>query len=122
MKINLGGFNDVPPNWRKITADEFANKLNHREWDKIEFRQMHGKPFTVATDGQLFIYSDGTGIAVCQVWSKKYNMYKGRFYAFGCEHTWKSIPWRKEFGPHFSCNTAYKCKRCGKVEILDSSD
>jgi len=127
----FGGYNDFPPGWRMIEAAEFARKMTFlHSFDHKEFRQMRNRtnPYETVVQGQLFFFPDGTGAAV--VCKSVRDETKGfgykdvaEFYAFGCDHEYESIIWDREtMGPQFRCNHASKCKKCGHVWIVDSSD
>lgn len=115
MKAKFGGFNDFPPQWRSISAKEFGRTMNHYSTVGTDFRQMidynTNNPAMSAT---LFFYHDDTGIAVND---------KGEMFAFGCNHQYEATPWDYDtMGPHFNCNSAYKCTKCGHISVIDSSD
>lgn len=127
----FGGYNDFPPGWRQITDAEFARKMTLYSFDHQEHRQMHAKDahYTEsAMKGRLFFFWDGTGVAVVSKSVRDETKgfgYKdvAEFYAFGCDHEYESIAWDREtMGPQFRCNHASKCKKCGQVWVVDSSD
>ena len=127
--IDFGGYNDFPPNWREISAEEFAVKMNHYNFSEAESRQMREKDdwYNLHVPAQLFFYWDGTGLAVSytNTWNSekfKYD-YTAKFFAFGCDHEYQFSDWNSEkFGPQFRCNHALKCKKCGHEYAVDSSD
>ena len=113
----FGGFNDFPPNFIPITVKEFGSKMTHYDFDYSEYRQMYKDDdlyATPAVSAKLFFFWDDTGVAITRA---------GELYSFGCDHTMENIPWDREtMGPQFNCTNAYKCSKCGFVQVLDSSD
>lgn len=122
----MSQYNEIPENFREISANEFARKMLHYSSVKNEGRQLHGLHEYV-TNAHLWFYHDGTGIAITyeNIKTDTYPFYENvaKFYAFGCDHQYKRIPWDREtMGPQFNCNNAYQCIKCGYIQILDSSD
>lgn len=126
-RTQFGGYNDFPPGWREVDSGFFARKMTLREFTHQEHRQMHrqGDPLFEFVNGQLFFFWDGTGVAVSSSSEGEPFNYKdvARFWAFGCDHEYEDLAWDREtMGPRFSCDHASKCKKCGHVLIVDSSD
>lgn len=119
----FGRFNDFPPNWKKITQEEFSRVFFTRPYELEEYRQlilMHGKP---AKEARMFFYEDGTGVAIVR------HPYTGgmTFFAFAaCEHEYEALSQeqcRKEGIYHGgNCYHVSRCKKCGYTYAVDSGD
>ena len=80
--------------------------------------------------GVLFIFHEYEGIfeglAVIEDCIKNPSKYGyhcvGKFFQFGCQHEWQEVSWEEPFGHRFSHDHAYKCQKCGRIQIIDSSD
>lgn len=119
----FGGFNDFPPNWRPCNPSDFWGKFSHYGVGELtEYRQMGrlevgGKPLVGAT---LFFYADGTGLAVHVNWTHAKNpndgyTYSPQFYQFHfCDHEFETVASRMHYNES-------KCRKCGYVNIVDSS-
>ena len=122
----FGHYNDFPPNWREISEAVFAKSAHftYTPW-LTEYRQMlrylDGRPNAKEMVGaHLHYQGDGTGYAVVNdFWAGKV-----RFYAFGCAHEWGDPSEElKKRGIRLSAmETASYCKKCGHLEIHDTSD
>ncbi len=128
-KTNYGHYNEIPENFRPISPDKFASIMMFYPDIHTEYRQLIGlKDIPYATSAKLWFFHDGTGIALteeCIKNDKDFPMYKyvAGFYAFGCDHEYEPIAWDSEtMGPQYRCTHASKCKKCGRVWIVDSSD
>lgn len=111
----FGGYNDFPPSYREIDMKEFGRVMNHYNYDFSEHRQMIDETLNpYAISATLFHFWNGIGVGVTQ---------EGILFAFGCDHTMESTPWDSEtMGPRYNCLNAFKCSKCGFVQVLDSSD
>lgn len=126
-----GSYNDYPPNWAPIDEDKFWKKFCTYSWQSEEHRQMmrpdtihmtmpnnnkysHKPPVTCA---RLFLYSDGTGLAM--VYQTKNASYtRPIFYQFAaCIHEYVGAP-----SESFNCYHVSKCIKCGHKSAVDSSD
>jgi hypothetical protein len=126
-----GGFNDFPPGWREIDADEFWGKFGtYGPGSRAEYRQMgkRGGEWILGGVGQgpllsahLFFYGDGSGLAA-EVRGEYFTRggesgyrYTPRFYRFAlCEHEYEVTVRRM-------CYRESTCKLCGHVDVVDSS-
>lgn len=108
----IGGYNDLPPHFKKISEKRFAQSSFFTYLPiKTEFRQVKeiGIGFTSI---QLYWFSDGTGIGI------KNNFWKGKVYYYKfyiCEHEYEILESRM-------CYSKSKCKKCGYILEVDSSD
>lgn len=126
--IDLGGFNDFPPQWREISVKEYAYKVECNTILKVERRQIVDRahrsiaPLSVT----LLIFQDGTGVASSSVYEHigsgifDYD-HVSKFYAFGCPHEWKEISWNRRYGTQFNGLHLWKCIHCNKEWVVDSS-
>lgn len=103
----LGGFNDYPPGWKKITPSEFSHRLIGMSWEAREERRQMIKTGKLPVSAVLFIHHDFTGIATCQIWSKKLNKYVFKFYEFGCQHKYET----------YRDGDRKRCKKCGTIKL-----
>lgn len=123
-----GGYNDFPPNWRKLTEKEFAqSQFFSYSPTLVEHRQMlppgglrpGGKP---ALTARLYFYSDGSGLAM----SNDYWKGKVQYFAFAaCVHEYR----RPTEAEHEAgvvrparCFHVSICDKCHHVHAVDSSD
>ena len=133
---DYGGYNDLPPNFKKITPAEFAaSEFFSFVPEKVEYRmavyahRRGARP--VYTTFVLYHFHDGTGIAVARVYEEskanKYDKsgkrkphphgYGARFFRFAlCEHRWERSA---NVG---NCLNEYTCQACGMKKQVDSSD
>ena len=111
----FGKFNDFPPNMTEISAADFGQKMTHYTFDHSEYRQMWDDVYTApAISAMLFFFWDDTGVLITR---------DGKMYSFGCDHSMEAMAWDREtMGPQYNCTNAYKCSKCGFVQVLDSSD
>lgn len=127
-QVNFGSFWDFPPQWRSISADEFASKMVRKNIKHQEYRQMRNAgQYEPATIGRLFFFEDDTGIAVVSRSVRKSTGFgyeeHAEFFAFGCNHIYQDIEWDQDrFGPQMSCDHASKCVNCGHEFIYNSGD
>jgi len=110
----IGGYNDLPPNFKQITEKEFAqSSFFNYEPIRREFRQVRNlveKEMYSAII--LFWYSDGSGIAI------RRDFWEGKIYFYSfyiCEHDYETIENRM-------CYIKSKCIKCGHISEVDSSD
>lgn len=127
---DLGRYNDMPPNAKEISREEFERKLYHGSYspDRIKFKQVYeSKSFGApCMNMRLFIYHDGTGVAV----GSKYlggDKYEARFFKFAkCEHEMGEISAAEARAAGIyhggRCYHVLKCTKCGYVSAYDSSD
>ena len=119
-----GGYNDVPPGWRKISQKELVQRTHFRSYSPefTEFRQMIVDPNKPMVDAHLQFYWDGTGVGIVS------DYWKGTvtFYAFGCDHDYREMgqdECRKHGIQHFGrCWHVSECTKCGNINAVDSSD
>lgn len=118
-----GKFNDCPPNFEEITAEEFAQS-GFFTWckEKIEFRQINPakipqdkikSPITSYISITLFFMNDPHWHYAMSgdYWEKKV-----RYFRFSeCIHDYSE----KGVG---RCLHQYTCSKCGKQYTVDSSD
>lgn len=112
-EAKYGGYNDFPPNWRRLTEKQFAQGgFFTFSPVLVEYRQMlnhvttrERKPLRdqAAMSAKLFYMHDNTGYAITNDYWAGYV----RFYAFGCR------------GVHQNHTT---CPECGFAANYDSSD
>lgn len=137
LKKEFGDYNDFPPNWRRITADEFAkSNFFHYGPRYMGHRQMC-RPAEHMTDGHmleatLFFFDDHTGVAMESYRPLRTDFTKPapeaevRFYAFGCDHQYREMSMdecRTEgLMHHGHCWHVFLCEKCGQTKAHDSSD
>jgi len=131
----FGGFNDYPPNWKPCGADEFWNKFFMYGVGMTESRQMNkpkgvhlamhlrGAPIAQLIDAKLFIYEDGTGLAMVPTrdLDSRSNI-TPRLYKFAvCEHQWieQRGKAKRQFGVS---HRFFECAKCHDKKRLESSD
>lgn len=127
----FGDFNDYPPNWKPCGAEEFWSKFFMYGVGKTEIRQMmrpkdvhlamhhHGERVVDLIDAMLFIYEDGTGLAmVPQRDLGTTSTIAPKLYKFAvCEHHYVMDRNKSKM-----FHTVSKCDKCGDVRIVDSKD
>jgi hypothetical protein len=95
-----------PHGWTEITQEEFAQSDFFRYSPYAT-----GWSRTLLGDARMFFLPRDVGYALIgDYWEKTVRIFK-----FGCQHESTS----KEVG---RCLTEYTCKKCGYVEVIDSSD
>lgn len=106
---------ELPPNWKRISAKEFAQHTRFGsytpEWTGYaQLCTQKGKPWVNA---HLFTFFDKTGVGiVTSYWDTPHV----RLYSFStCEHEYEERGIGK-------CLHEWKCKKCGFVQVVDSSD
>jgi len=112
----VGGYNDIPPNVKQLTEKEFAQSrfFNYSPY-KVEFRQLLGKYNINGIKLQnihIYWFSDGYGIILMS------DFWGGKVYYFECyicNHDFINLENRM-------CYTKSKCKKCGYIQEIDSSD
>lgn len=122
-----GRFNDAPPGFKEITAEQFAQS-GFFTWVKVgqEFRQVcrgvdQTKMLTPLPEMQaitMFYMNHGEHFAIAQdYWGKKV-----RYFTFAdCYHDWKEISAKEAGKPAFNCYHYCKCTKCGASYEYDSS-
>ena len=119
----FGGYNHLPPNFKEITPEEFAQcDFFVYRIDMIESRQPYGPndkraaqlKVDAGTSLRLFYMNNTTGFAIGHdYWAKRL-----RFFRFQlCEHTFKGVPEESRMCYHVSV-----CTKCGYRQAIDSSD
>ena len=79
-------------------------------------------------DDVLIIFPDLTGVATSadyqDVRPKELNGfdYITKFWMFGCDHQFHEVEWDPKFGIQMRGLHLWKCKKCGRTEVYDSSD
>ncbi len=119
----MNEFNSFPPGWRKISEKEFAQSDFFRYGiGKTEYRQMMTENKSDPAIGATLYYIDAdNGFSIVN------NFWNGtiEFYAFGCDHDWSGDP-REELEKRnivlYGSEHASLCAKCGKLQIVDSSD
>jgi hypothetical protein len=121
-----GRFNDAPPNFTEITADEFAQG-GFFTWVKegIEFRQISPdtidmkkmlSPVKYMLGITLFFMNHGDNFGLAQYEGKV------RYFKFAdCFHEWHEISAKEAGKPAFNCYHYMKCSKCGAQHEYDSS-
>jgi len=123
-----GRFNDAPPGFKEITAEQFAQS-GFFTWCKIgqEFRQI------ILTDEQqksmlspighcfaitMFYMNHDAHFAIGHdYWGKKV-----RYFTFAdCYHNWIEISAKEAGKPAMNCYHYCKCSKCGASHEYDSS-
>lgn len=109
----FGGYNDYPPNWKQVTEKEFSHSMFFFYEPTIrDHRQMMTDSRSSMLDATLYFFHDGSGVAM----SADHKNEEVNYYTFGVnEHDFEE----RNIG---RCLTEKKCKRCGYVEEVDSSD
>jgi hypothetical protein len=110
----IGGYNDLPPHFKKISEKAFAQSSFFTYSPiKTEFRQVKGIGVGEGiTSIWLYWFHGGDGIAI------RSNYWKGKVYYYKfyiCDHEYENIESRM-------CYSKSKCKKCGYVLEVDSSD
>ena len=119
-----GDSNSLPPNFREISEEEFAqSKFFVYSPEKWEWRQIT-KPEDIAKfkwgeeqrsyvfDIRMAYFYDGTGVAL----EHDYWLGKVRYFAFSvCDHKERT---QRNVG---NCLNEYTCTSCGFKETVDSS-
>jgi hypothetical protein len=124
------GYNDTPKGWKEIDKYEFATYFFTYSPSYIEHRQIipkdkDGKRLNKTPRSTILYWMyDNTGFAISQIYSRKKNKFFMRYYRFGCSHEWGAplTDEQKKTVPRGRCISAYKCKKCGHFEWVDSSD
>lgn len=121
-----GSYNVAPDGWQEISAFDFASAQSSYAPKFMEYRQLYrtkdGKCFTRQTrygdvvetyiSVQMFWHWDKTGVAI----ERDYDNKAVRYYRFGCEHVWESMP-----SPGRMLHRSL-CRKCGSDQTVDSSD
>lgn len=122
-----GSYNDPPPNFREVTAEEISQSDFFTYSPTFYFyRQIN--PDRLLWDEKYFLsvrffgMSDGTGYGIAHdYWEKKI-----RWFRYGCEHKYREMSQAEARGrniPHFGmCYHVYECESCKHVMAQDSSD
>jgi hypothetical protein len=130
----LGGYNNMPPNWHEITESEFYWRYGHEANRFHDYRQCKvmtvngfGAPRTdkytreVYLSVYMFVNHDFSGIGFIkhyngQATRSEIDAYWPQYFAWTwCEHEFETI------ASHM-CYWEGRCKKCGYVRAIDSSD
>jgi hypothetical protein len=114
----FGGFNIAPVNFREVSEQMFAQDHYHTDYPELamSYRQMfkdnNGVDLPRAVKGTLHINAHGYGWLI----EKMYNEGKAKFYFFElCHHEYETLERSR-------CWWKGKCKKCGSIDSVDSSD
>ena len=125
MSDVLGGFNDFPKNWRAITPAEYALAVYRNNIISTQYRYMVNKGVNDRSgiEGTLIIFSNDTGVAtsIQLEYVDGEEAYIPKFWAFGCNHLYKTEPWDTTLGNQYYQKLRV-CKHCGNRIVVDSSD
>lgn len=127
-----GGFNDMPPNAKEISREEFDKVLLHGSYlfERIDYRQVSLDKGRALYPCNLFIYHDGTGVMHMSIYGPgkagKYG-HTSRYFKFAkCEHDMRGLSQAecREKGIYHGgrCYHVSQCTKCGYVNAYDSSD
>ena len=125
-------YNFAPLGWREITPKEFAEthlffsyapesvETRHICYEYDERGELRSIP---AQNAQMFHFYNGTGYALVHEWQR--GGWVVRYFKFGCEHDFAELSpaeAKAEGVEHWGkfCHV-YKCRKCGFVEVQDSS-
>lgn len=130
IRTRLGGYNDFPPGWTEITAHDYAVKLQNNSVIAVDHQQMFSdKSYDRhSTNWTLLIFRDFSGVASTADYQRVNNEtfggydYITKFWMFGCDHSFKEVPWDAKFGTQFRGLHLWKCSKCGECQVVDSSD
>jgi len=124
--------NALPLGWKEVTLQEYAARHGTYMPEFIEFRQMmvdqDGKDLGYLISGNLEYYSDGVGLMAEYRYAPSAENqfvyeYQAYYYMFGCDHEWGGEMTEQEKSRRlFRTEHAYKCKKCGYFQVIDSSD
>ena len=123
-----GGYNDAPPGFKEITAEQFAQSgfftwckegMEHRQI--ITTPEQHKallSPITHCFSITMFYMNHGENFAIGHdYWGKKV-----RYFTFAdCYHNWVEITAKEAGKPAFNCYHYCKCSKCGAQHEYDSS-
>jgi hypothetical protein len=125
---DFGRFNDPPPNFTEITAEEFAQS-GFFTWciEAQEFRQIDParidqnrmlSPVSTYLSVKMFFMNHGDGYALAQdYWGKKI-----RYFKFAkCLHDYQEVSAASLGKPAFNSYHYCKCTKCGDLWEYDSS-
>lgn len=123
-----GGYNQPPPGFTEITAEEFAQSgffiwcLSNVEFRQIDPNQIPSasllNPIKHFLSVKMFYMNHGDHYAISNdYWDKKI-----RYFKFAkCFHDWNEISAEEAKKPAFSCYHYCKCTKCGAEWEYDSS-
>ena len=129
-QLKWGRYNDFPPGFKEITAEEFAQS-GFFTWCKtgMEFRQPMGwdklpsgillKPFGNGDPAiiMFFMNHDCHFAMAHDYWAKEV-----RYFTFAdCYHDWVEISAEEAGKTAWPCYHYYKCSKCGAQHEQDSS-
>lgn len=107
----FGNYNRAPEPIALATEDTFFRTLMSNRIVAIESRQPETLSFRVL---RIFWLDSANGVAVCYNWQSN----EAQFWFIGCQH--QLIVVRKLIGPKNTEHT-FRCRKCGYVEVRDSS-
>ena len=129
-KETYGGYNDPPPNWKRITEEQFAKsdyftygfvRSEYRQFVNPEKDELDSK-YQGMISVQLLYMHAGHGYAIHNDWMNDRICY----YRFGCEHKYVGLDQqecRRRNIPHYGrCYHVSECSICGHIYSCDSSD
>lgn len=108
----FGNHNQAPPNLKEIKEDYFFNQFLTFPPDYTMYKQVHGHPSFDYLPLHMYIYSDGSGVAIGEV-----NSGRVYFQFATCQHQYENVAEESRMCYHVS-----KCKLCGYKQAIDSSD
>ena len=109
----VGSYNELPPNFKIIDENEFARSMFFLYYPiKTEFRQVRKLSEYEFTSIQIYWFFDYSYIVIwSDFWGRKVRYGKG----YLCKHNFEIIESRM-------CYSKSKCKNCGFILEVDSSD
>lgn len=126
--------NSVPPNWKEITAEEFAqSKFFTYGFSHSEYRQFLWSQNGWFSGRLFYICGRPEGVAMTNQYSL--GKYRVRYFSFAeCIHEWEGVsrkrmeelaqkfPQLKGKGTWGNCCHNSVCTKCGDYWFVDSSD
>ena len=110
----FGGYNDFPPNWKKITEAEFVQSNFFVYEPRVrDHRQMYpdDRFLLKFTEATLYFFHDGSGVAI----SPDHKKNKVNYFSFDVnQHDYEE----KTTENHLH---VFTCKKCGYRNEVDSS-
>lgn len=126
----LGGYNDLPFGWRKISSRKFLYQFLTYTASHQEFRQVPIKPGEAHSSIHLYYYHGPEGVAIVPS-IKDCSIAGIKAYAFGCEHEFELVNREilaqkypehvNKYTPGRCCHNSV-CTKCRKFKFIDSSD
>ena len=111
----FGTFNTFPEPHEYITEEEFKKNVLIHGIDMVDYRQVSDGGYKYIELMIFWNHMGGFGFDN-----------KGNYYRFGCNHEFVELSPKEsaKYGiQHYGCcYHVYRCKKCGKIEVQDSSD